>query len=105
RHARPSPAAIRRWRRRRPRLPAPARRTRPDPGPHRLRWPLFQQACSLRQFCLQWQPMQPRTVGGYEWQSAQKVTEYLDREKEPERESEFTEAHQQMLDMLPVEPD
>ena len=44
--------------------------------------------------------MQPRTIGGYEWQSAQKVTEYLDREKEPERESEFTEAHQQMLDML-----
>ncbi|HLQ34775.1 MAG TPA: class I SAM-dependent methyltransferase [Chloroflexota bacterium] len=45
--------------------------------------------------------MQPRVVGGYEWQSAEKVTEYLDREKEPEREAEFRAAHQQMLDLLP----
>ncbi len=48
--------------------------------------------------------MQPRAVGGYEWQSAEKVTEYLDREREPEREAEFREAHQQMLDLLAVSP-
>ncbi|HLG73496.1 MAG TPA: class I SAM-dependent methyltransferase [Chloroflexota bacterium] len=51
--------------------------------------------------------MQPRTrtIGGYEWQSAEQVSKYLNREKEPEREADVRGAHQRMVALLPVAHD
>ena len=45
--------------------------------------------------------MQPRSAGGYEWQSQEQVSTYLNREREPEREAAFLEAHQRMLELFP----
>ncbi|MFI5266204.1 MAG: class I SAM-dependent methyltransferase [Chloroflexota bacterium] len=49
--------------------------------------------------------MQPRDVGGYEWQESERVVRYLEREKEPEHEAEVRTAHQLMIELLPAAPD
>ncbi len=49
--------------------------------------------------------MQPRVVGGYEWQSPEQVSNWLAREKEPDREAEFLDAHGRMLDLIPAAPE
>ncbi|HEY8692593.1 MAG TPA: class I SAM-dependent methyltransferase [Chloroflexota bacterium] len=49
--------------------------------------------------------MQPRDVGGYEWQESDRVARYLEREKEPEHEAEYRTAHQLMIELLPLGPD
>jgi cyclopropane fatty-acyl-phospholipid synthase-like methyltransferase len=46
--------------------------------------------------------MQPRDVGGYEWQDAERVTRYLEREKEAQQEAEVRTAHQKMIELLPA---
>ncbi|HEX6512723.1 MAG TPA: hypothetical protein VF157_10515, partial [Chloroflexota bacterium] len=50
--------------------------------------------------------MQPRgIVGGYEWQSAEKVAEFQQREKEAEREADYRAAHAHMIGLLPFDRD
>jgi len=46
--------------------------------------------------------MQPRDVGGYEWQETDRVARYLEREQEPEHEAEVRTAHQLMIELLPA---
>jgi cyclopropane fatty-acyl-phospholipid synthase-like methyltransferase len=49
--------------------------------------------------------MQPRVAGGYEWKDSERVMNYLEREKEPDREATFREAHERMLGLLPAAPE
>jgi tRNA (cmo5U34)-methyltransferase len=49
--------------------------------------------------------MQPRDVGGYEWQESDRVVRYMEREKEPEHEAEVRRAHERMIDLLTAGPD
>ncbi|HLY68010.1 MAG TPA: class I SAM-dependent methyltransferase, partial [Chloroflexota bacterium] len=48
--------------------------------------------------------MQPTAQAGYEWKSAEKVAEFLDREEtDPERKAEHESAHDHMLSLLPFD--